>query len=205
MPGLGESLRIRSIGRAAAFVIRAPFHPGPAAALCRTPVNFTLDRQDISMGIEAPTALSLIEKRSLVYARLPPDARGNILTVPGQLQPIPYATMVWIEHLLKKGQTEWPWFSAVLQFVGSAEYEQIKSSILAEIAHERARWDQIARRGKTVGFGASRSRVTTNFSTHAPAIHAPTTHAPRSWDPNKSPSRPYFWENLDTSWWREQP
>ena len=35
-------LTLRSTGRATAFVARASFHSGPAAARCRTPVSFTL-------------------------------------------------------------------------------------------------------------------------------------------------------------------
>jgi hypothetical protein len=37
-----RALTLRSTGRATAFVARASFHSGPAAARCRTPVSFTL-------------------------------------------------------------------------------------------------------------------------------------------------------------------
>jgi hypothetical protein len=50
-------LTLRSTGRATAFVARASFHSGPAAARCRTPVSFTLG---ITGKIMFPTILILL-------------------------------------------------------------------------------------------------------------------------------------------------
>lgn len=66
--------------------------------------------------------LRLIEKRSIVYARLPAELKSF---QPDKVAYIPYATMAWIESLLKKGGTDWPWFAAVLKFINSSAYRAL--------------------------------------------------------------------------------
>jgi len=104
--------------------------------------------------------------------------------------------MVWIEHLLKKGETEWPWFSAVLEFIQSPEYEKTKKSLLAEIKQEQERWGRITLEAKSHNRNTS---LRQNISANQKCQQL------QSSDVEEVPDPPYFWKNLDTSWWREQP
>ena len=97
--------------------------------------------------------LTPLEKRSIVYARLPTESMGlsphlTIMCRPDRTMDVPCATMAWIETLLANGDTDWPWFAAVLKFVKSPAYATLEKSMLAEIERERDRWDRIYQQQK---------------------------------------------------------
>lgn len=134
--------------------------------------------------------LRLIEKRSIVYARLPAEMRKF---QPKKVAYIPYATMAWIENLLAKGETEWPWFDAVLKFIDSGAYRQIEAQLTEEIDQMKA-----AKKAFYDGFKSFSAPKPGGLVTSQPSIGS-------SW-PNPRPrgDRPYFWETVDSSAWREQ-
>jgi hypothetical protein len=137
--------------------------------------------------------LKLIEKRSIVYARLPSSLKINPSIQPSRIEYIPYATLAWIEHLLKKDKTDWPWFATVLRFLKSPSYAEIERYLIAEIESNKQAQREF--------YESFKVRVVP-AKTPKPAALA---QAEASW-PSARPrgDRPYFWENIDTLAWREQ-
>lgn len=135
--------------------------------------------------------LRLIEKRSIVYARLPAELKSF---QPDKVAYIPYATMAWIESLLKKGGTDWPWFAAVLKFINSSAYREIEASLLGEIEQLRSK--------KKAFYDSLRSHPSQPLPSPVPDSNSSLN---ASW-PTLRPKdgRPYFWENIDTLAWRDQ-
>jgi hypothetical protein len=138
--------------------------------------------------------LKLVEKRSIVYARLPASIKGGPSDQPARIEYIPYSTLAWIENLLKKGKTDWPWFAVVLRFINSTNYAAIEQSIVSEIERNKE-----AKRAFYASFPRQRSQVK-----NSPKVPG-SQQTLASW-PSVRPSgdRPYFWENIDTLLWREQ-
>ena len=70
LPACG--LTLRSSGRATACVVRSSFHSGPAAARCRAPVSFTLDRgahPSSTLRAMAPTIVREGQYRLFFFSR----------------------------------------------------------------------------------------------------------------------------------------
>jgi hypothetical protein len=135
--------------------------------------------------------LRLVEKRSIVYARLPAEVKSF---QPDQVVYIPHATMAWIESLLKRGSTDWLWFAAILKFINSNAYREIESSLIYEIGQMRAE-----KKAFYEGFKSPSSKVPSSLMVSF------TGSVSVSW-PNARPNgdRHYFRENIDTLWWRDQ-
>jgi hypothetical protein len=132
-----------------------------------------------------------IEKRSIVYARLPAELK---CFQPTNIAYIPYATMAWIESLLKKGGTDWPWFAAVLKFINSNAYREIEASLLGEIEQIRSK--------KQAFYDSLRSHSPHPLPSPVPDS---TSSLNTSWHSVRpKDDRPYFWESIDTLAWRDQ-
>jgi hypothetical protein len=113
---------------------------------------------------------------------------------PDKVAYIPYAVMAWIESLLKKGGTGWPWFAAVLKLINSNAYREIEASLLGEIEQLRSK--------KKAFYDSLRSHPSQPLPSPVPG---PTSSLNVSWS-NMQPKdgRPYFWGNVDILAWHDQ-
>ena len=161
-----------------------------------------------------PRRLSLVEKRSVAYARLNLVDKGVVNRVgqpflPKRVAYIPHATLLWIERLIVRGESDWPWFTIVLKFVNSKEYGRIE----AAIKEESNRWlEEDALFWKRLKESKPAATLRPTLSNRMGATNP--IEASKSFYPQKLaktqgskstvlPSA-YFWEDKDPNWWREQ-
>lgn len=161
--------------------------------------------------------LSAIEKRSIVYARLlrANDSSFNLrweVFKPKRVAYIPLGTLSWIESILTKGETEWPWFAAVLGFFNSKEYARVESQLQREFAKakddDNSFWERIKVKNVPLGVNPNANSQQVSLKgleeAKSPVLSKKYTTARFSSNTDISASKQCFWDSHDPSWWREQ-
>ena len=158
--------------------------------------------------------LSVVEKRSITYARLSLVDKGVVNRVgqpflPKRVAYIPRATLLWIERLLVRGASDWPWFAVVLKFVNSTEYGRIEASIKEEmnkwLEEDALFWKKLKESEPAATFRSipSSQMGDTNPIEARTGLYAQKIVKPLGSKSTVLPNA-YFWEDKDPNWWREQ-